>query len=96
MSLMLLRPIHFVGKISYSLYLYHIIIMFTLINILYGKLPIGLILLCSLVFSFVVASIMYYTIEKPSITLGKHIIGKMKPKPPKIKSNKVKIEGQQA
>jgi peptidoglycan/LPS O-acetylase OafA/YrhL len=83
-KIMLLKPVHFVGKISYSLYLYHMIIMFTLIHVFYGKLPIGLILFSSLVLSFVIASIMYFAIEKSSIKLGKSLTTK---KPPTVKTN---------
>lgn len=70
-QILLLKPIHFVGKISYSLYLIHITVLFTMVNILYGKLPIWTILIGSFVISFMVSTIMYYAIERPSIKVGK-------------------------
>ncbi|OIK15466.1 hypothetical protein BIV60_09355 [Bacillus sp. MUM 116] len=70
-SIMLFKPIHFIGEISYSLYLIHVPVLLSSVNILYEKLPIGLILVSSFVFSFIAASLMYYFIEKPSIKLGK-------------------------
>ncbi|MGO4270501.1 acyltransferase family protein [Paenibacillus sp. TAF58] len=69
--LLLFKPIHFIGKTSYSLYLFHMPALLTLINVFYGKMPVWLILIISFFASFVLAGIMYYFIEKPSILLGK-------------------------
>ncbi|WP_261302574.1 acyltransferase family protein [Paenibacillus andongensis] len=76
--LLLFKPIHFVGKTSYSLYLFHLPAFLTLINVFYGKFPIWLILVLSFFASFVLAGIMYYLIEKPSILLGKILTTKKK------------------
>lgn len=77
-QLVTLRPISFVGKISYSLYLYHLIVALSVSNYLSGKVSMVLVSGISLVLSFVVASIMYYLIERPSISLGKFIINKIR------------------
>lgn len=69
--LLLLRPIQFTGKISYSLYLFHMIILIVMINAFYGKMPINLILGISFILSFIIASVAYYIVEIPSIKLGK-------------------------
>lgn len=64
--------VNFLGKISYSLYLIHMVIILTMIQSLYGLgVPISLILIGSLLISFAVASLMYFFIEKPSIVLGR-------------------------
>lgn len=69
--LLLFKPVHLIGKTSYSLYLFHLPAFLTLINVYYGKMPIWLILIISFFVSFVLAGIMYYLIEKPSILLGR-------------------------
>jgi peptidoglycan/LPS O-acetylase OafA/YrhL len=66
-----LKPVHFIGKISYSLYLFHMIVLLTLVNIFYGQLQTSLILGLVFISSIVIAAIMYYLIEEPSIKLGK-------------------------
>lgn len=76
-SLILLKPIHFVGKISYSLYLYHLIVALSITNYLNGKLSIELISGISIALTFVIATIMYYLVESPSNALGK-ILSKRK------------------
>ncbi|MZQ83651.1 acyltransferase family protein [Paenibacillus sp. 5J-6] len=71
--LLLFKPIHFIGKTSYSLYLFHLPVFLTLINIFYGKIPTWLILIISFIASYVFAGIMYYLVEKPSILLGRRL-----------------------
>ncbi|MDD9266036.1 acyltransferase family protein [Paenibacillus sp. GCM10023248] len=70
-SLVLKRPIRFVGKISYSLYLYHLIVALSVANYFHGKLPMEVITGISIALTFIVATVMYYLIENPSINLGK-------------------------
>jgi len=72
-SFMLAKPVHFVGKISYSIYLYHMIVILTLLHAFYGKLPIGTILISSIAISFIIASFMYYVVEEPSIIIGRYL-----------------------
>jgi peptidoglycan/LPS O-acetylase OafA/YrhL len=90
-SIMLLKPVHYVGKISYSLYLYHMIIMFTMINVFYGKFPISVILISSFVISFIVASTMYYLIEKPSMRLGRLLVSSRSPLEKSAISNRASV-----
>ena len=68
---LLLGPLVFVGKISYSIYLYHAIVLFTLVNLLYGRIPIGFILGLSVVVTFAVSSLSYFCIERTCIHWGK-------------------------
>jgi peptidoglycan/LPS O-acetylase OafA/YrhL len=68
--IMTFKPVKFVGRISYSLYLYHLIVSLSLVNVLHGKITMGLIIFISFVSSFIVASIMYL-VEKKSISLGR-------------------------
>nr|MCX3323655.1 acyltransferase [Bacillus paranthracis] len=63
----------FLGKISYSLYLYHSIVMLTLIHLLYGYLNIYMILILPIVGSLLVAFLAQYFVERNSIKLGKNL-----------------------
>lgn len=72
-ALLLRKSPRFLGKISYSLYLYHVIVLLTAINLLYGLLNLWLILFLALLGTFAVAAGAYYGIEAPSIRLGKYL-----------------------
>ncbi|TXK72270.1 acyltransferase [Paenibacillus sp. N3.4] len=63
--------VNFLGKISYSLYLIHVVVILTMLQSLNGRVPISIILPGSLIVSFVIAVLMHFLIEKPSISLGK-------------------------
>jgi peptidoglycan/LPS O-acetylase OafA/YrhL len=64
----------FLGKISYSLYLTHLIVLFASIHLFYGVLPMWVILLIVITITLIVSSLMYYWVEKPAINLGKLLI----------------------
>ena len=61
----------FLGKISYSLYLFHAICLKVLIVTLYAYVPIWGILVLFLGASFAVATLSHYLLEAPSINLAK-------------------------
>ncbi|KWW14043.1 acetyltransferase [Peribacillus simplex] len=65
-------PLTFLGKISYSLYLYHLVSLFSFMYLFYSKLPIILLLVCSFIFSILLSSAAYLFIEKPSMKLGSY------------------------
>lgn len=69
--------IHFLGKISYSLYLVHLPIIIFLIYELHNFFNLGLILLISIITSVVLATLMFNFVEKPSIILGKFLCSKL-------------------
>jgi len=80
--------LHFAGKISYSLYLCHIIILITITpvfikwinhNQIDGITSQILALLFATLTSFVVATMLYYLVEKPSIRAGLSIIKFIEP-----------------
>ncbi|WP_179884268.1 acyltransferase family protein [Bacillus toyonensis] len=66
----------YLGKISYSLYLIHPIVILASVYTLKGFLPIELIVVSVPFVSIIIASIMYKLIEEPSIGLGKKLIKK--------------------
>lgn len=70
-KLLLNRGIVYLGKISYSLYLYHILILFSLVYILNNIIPLWSIAILSICITFIVSTISYYLIELHSIRLGK-------------------------
>ena len=67
------RPLVFLGKTSYSIYLYHAVILLSLVHLLYGKVPLGLLWLGTGLLTLGVATLSYHLIEVPSIRLGKAV-----------------------
>ncbi|MGE6849860.1 acyltransferase family protein [Bacillus tropicus] len=63
----------YLGKISYSLYLYHIISLFSLVYMLHEIFPLPIILILSLILSFILATISYVFVEKFAFRLGKYV-----------------------
>jgi peptidoglycan/LPS O-acetylase OafA/YrhL len=66
-------PIHFLGEVSYSLYLWHFVVVLYCVHLLYGKLPLLVILCLALILSIAVSSFSYRWIEKPSMNLGRKL-----------------------
>lgn len=75
---LLIRPIKFLGDISYSLYLVHLPILLSVIHINNGVLPTWINLFIAFILTLVLSKISYLYIEKPSIKLGKLIVDKFK------------------
>ncbi len=71
------RPIVYVGKISYSIYLYHAIVLIAMVCILYDRVPLTVIWCISACVAVIVASISYRYVEKPSIKYGREIAAKI-------------------
>ncbi|WEK53340.1 MAG: acyltransferase [Candidatus Cohnella colombiensis] len=67
----------FLGNVSYSLYLYHMIIMLAFVHGFAGKVPLGYLLLASIVISLVVAYAMWRFVEKPAMAIGKRLATRM-------------------
>ncbi|MFQ6339866.1 acyltransferase family protein [Bacillus sp. AF62] len=75
------KGLNFIGKISYSLYLFHFIVLAACIKMFYSVMPIAVILTLVFIISLIVSTISYYFIEIPSIKYGKtlaRIISKAK------------------
>jgi peptidoglycan/LPS O-acetylase OafA/YrhL len=66
-------PIHFLGEVSYSLYLWHFVVMLYCVHLLYGELPLWVILCLVFVLSIAVSWCSYRWIEKPSMNLGRKL-----------------------
>lgn len=67
------KPLVYLGKISYSLYLVHTIVLLSVVHLLNGYFSIPTTLFLVLISSILVAIIYYNLIEKPSIKLGKYM-----------------------
>ncbi|WP_168733823.1 acyltransferase family protein [Metabacillus sediminilitoris] len=65
------KLVNYLGKISYSLYLYHLAVLFTFIHLFYNIMPLWVICLISIIGTFIISSCMYHLIEKPAIKIGK-------------------------
>jgi peptidoglycan/LPS O-acetylase OafA/YrhL len=66
-------PVHFLGKVSYSLYLWHWVVILYCIHLLYGKISLWAILSLAFVLSIFVSWISYRWIEVPSMNLGRKL-----------------------
>lgn len=64
------KPILHIGKVSYSLYLIHLIILVSLMQLFYGKIPLWTIWSITLVSALLVASVSYKYVELPCINIG--------------------------
>lgn len=64
----------YLGKISYSLYLTHIPVLFSSVHLLYGILNMVSICLIAIILTIMLASLMHLIIEKPSVQLGKILV----------------------
>jgi peptidoglycan/LPS O-acetylase OafA/YrhL len=68
------RPIRFLGQISYSLYLWHVVVLVSAVHLFYGKIPIGWLLGCAFGAALLFSSASYYWIEVPAMRAGKKLI----------------------
>ena len=67
------HTVHYLGRISYSLYLVHGTVLFTLIHFFYGRVDFLKLLPLYVVVTIALADIFYRLIEFPSMTLGRRL-----------------------
>lgn len=70
-NFLLLRPLLFLGKISYSLYLYHIVVLFSLSYLFHEKIPGSILYAGTILLSLIFATLSWKYIERPAIAWGK-------------------------
>ncbi len=73
--ILLWPPIHALGRMSYSVYLLHFIIMLILVHLLYGRIPLFLILTLCLVVTIGSSWVFYLFVELPCISAGRRLSG---------------------
>lgn len=78
------RVPRFLGRISYSLYLLHGTVLFALVYMTYGKLPLWAIFVPFFVITIGLATAMYKVVEVPSIDLGHAIAERLERKRPVV------------
>lgn len=61
----------YLGKISYSLYLFHPLVLLAMLHLFAGRLPLGWLLLLTFVLCFVVSDLAWRLVEKPALTLSR-------------------------
>jgi len=70
---LLWQPIHFLGKTSYSIYLFHAIILLCLVHSLYGIVPIVGIWMIGLILTIFISAVSFKYVELPSIATGRFL-----------------------
>jgi peptidoglycan/LPS O-acetylase OafA/YrhL len=70
------KPIEWLGRISYSLYLVHLTLLASLFHLFYGKVNSYLLCAIEVVGSLVLAQVFYMAVEAPSIALGRRLTKK--------------------
>lgn len=70
---MMLPPLEWLGRISYSFYLWHVPVLLVGLHLGYGRVPFPLLLIASYAFSFFVAEVAFRAFESPAIRLSKRV-----------------------
>lgn len=73
-----IKPVVFLGKISYSLYLYHVTILLSLIHAFYGTFPLWLLDLAALALAVAAGYAGYRFVEEPCMVMGKNVSKKVR------------------
>jgi peptidoglycan/LPS O-acetylase OafA/YrhL len=68
-----LAPLRWLGRVSYSLYLIHLVLLLSAVHLLYGRLPLWEILAAVILASLVAAELMHRWVEVPAMTLGRRL-----------------------
>jgi peptidoglycan/LPS O-acetylase OafA/YrhL len=78
-TLLLSKPVDWLGNVSYSLYLVHGTVLFSLVNILNLAQPTFLLLPVYLLVALLAAHLFYLAIERPMVLLSRKFTGKNSP-----------------
>ncbi|CAB3763085.1 acyltransferase family protein [Paraburkholderia solisilvae] len=70
------RPIAFLGRISYSLYLTHTIVLLTMIHLMASKASMWLAMLSAAALVIPVATVMHHLVERRAMMLGQFLIAR--------------------
>jgi len=73
------RPLRYLGRISFSLYLVHAIVLLALLHLFYGRLPVAVLLIALWPLSLGLATLGERYIEQPSIALGRRLTSQRRP-----------------
>ena len=67
--------LEWLGRVSYSLYLTHLLVLLTLLHLLNGQVPLGLILVATVPASLGFAHLFHRRVERPAMELGRRLAG---------------------
>lgn len=67
------RPLQYLGRISFSLYLVHVTVLLALLHLFYGRLPVAVLLIALWPLSLWLATLGERYVEQPSIALGRRL-----------------------
>ena len=68
-----LGPVRFLGRVSYSFYLYHAIVIIAVLHAGYGRVPVGVLLVATAFITTALAWVSYAFVERPGIALGRRL-----------------------
>jgi peptidoglycan/LPS O-acetylase OafA/YrhL len=87
------KPFVFLGKVSYSIYLFHAVILLSLVHSLYGKVPLSVLWIGTGVLTLIVAAVAYQVVEVPSIRLGRlvRLDGRLREAQPVAAPSKISV-----
>ena len=87
----LLGPIpSYLGRISYSLYLLHVVVLIAVIRLLHGLFPLPLLILLGILLSIVLADVWQRYVEVPTMALGRRLSRRLSDgdrQPPNLSGN---------
>jgi peptidoglycan/LPS O-acetylase OafA/YrhL len=66
-------PLIWLGRLSYSLYLVHLVVLLTIVHAFHESVPVPVLLLAVLPLSLLAAELLFRTVEMPSIRLGRWV-----------------------
>ena len=75
------RPVHHLGKVSYSLYLVHGTVLFVLIHTLLGRASLWVVFGVYLVATLAVTEVFHRLAEEPTMLLGRRLTAQRRPRP---------------
>jgi peptidoglycan/LPS O-acetylase OafA/YrhL len=61
----------FIGKTSYSIYLYHLILLYLFMQLFYGVIPLWIVFILTMTLTLLISKLAYSRIELPAVALGK-------------------------
>ena len=70
-----MRPSVWLGRISYSLYLFHVVILMAAVHLLFDHVALPIIIVGSIATSVIVATLAHRAIELPAMALGRRLAG---------------------
>lgn len=72
-SALLWKPIHWIGRASYSIYLFHAAILVGLSHLLFGTVPYAAIAMMTLVLTFGLSALSLHYVERASVQVGRRL-----------------------